>query len=134
MDVDVLHGENLGVASSSRAPLDAEYGAQGGLPQHHDVLLPELAQGLGEAHRHRRLPLAGLGGGDGGYGYELPVWLVLPGLQHGRVDLCLVLAVELYVVLGEPEGGCYLGYGFELCALSYLDVGGNRHINLLMRY
>ena len=46
VQVDVLHGHNLGITAASCATLNAHAGAQGGLAQSHDNLFADFVQAL----------------------------------------------------------------------------------------
>ena len=56
VEVDVLHGDDLGVASSGRASLDAKGRSQRRLPQTKHHVFPQFAEGLGDPHRGAGLP------------------------------------------------------------------------------
>ena len=103
VEVDVLHGDDLGIAAAGRAALHAEHGAQGGLTQTDDGLLADLVQGVGQTHRGGGLALAGGGGADGGYQDQLG----LPGqvLQSMDVHLSLIVAVVLQVFGTDADFG-----------------------------
>ena len=103
VDVDVLHGQHLGVAAPRRPALDAEHWAEAWLPEDHYVLLPELAHRLSQPYGHRGLALTGLRRRHGGHYDELPVRPVLPLLQDMRLDLGLVFSIKLDIVIREPE-------------------------------
>ncbi len=57
--VDVVGGHDLGPAAPGGAALEPEDGPQGRFPQGDDGLLPETAEGVGQADGRRRLALAG---------------------------------------------------------------------------
>ena len=86
------------------AALDAEHGAQRGLPQGHQGVFPNAPQAVGQTHRGGGLALAGRGGIDGGHQDQLAVGPpALP--QEAGVDLGLVVAVELQVRLVHARPG-----------------------------
>ena len=103
VEVEVLHGDDLGVAAARRAALDAEDRAHAGLAQADDRVLADLVHRLGEADGGDRLALAQRRRGDGGDVDVLAVGLVLEAREDVEVDLRLVLAVQLEVVLLEPD-------------------------------
>ena len=104
VEVDVLHGHHLGIAAAGGAALDAEHGAQRGLPQGHQGVFPNAPQAVGQTHRGGGLALAGRGGIDGGHQDQLAVGPpALP--QEAGVDLGLVVAVELQVRLVHARPG-----------------------------
>ena len=59
VEVDVLHGDHLGVAAAGRSALDAEARAQRGLAQRADGLLADLVEAHGQTDVGRGLALAG---------------------------------------------------------------------------
>ncbi len=59
VEVDVLHGDDLGVAAAGRAALDAEAGAERGLAQAAHGFLADAVEAVREADGGRRLALAG---------------------------------------------------------------------------
>ena len=109
VEVDVLHGDHLGVAAAGRSALDAEARAQRGLAQRADGLLADLVQAHRETHVGRGLALAGRSGRDGGAEHQLAVRTILQAVEDVQVDLGLVLAVGIQVVRAEPQPGGDLG-------------------------
>ena len=97
VQVDVLHGDHLGVTAAGGAALDAEHGAERGLPQADEGTLADLVEAVGETHRGGGLALTGGGGADGGDQDQLGLAGQLADL--GQVQLGLILAVELQVLL-----------------------------------
>ena len=79
--------------------LDAEYGAQRGLPQGHHGVLAQPAHPVGQTYGGGGLTLPGRGGIDGGDQHQLAVGPAFPVGQQLQVDLGLVLAVVLQIVL-----------------------------------
>ena len=121
VQVDVLHGDDLGIAAAGSAALDAEHGAQGRLAQAEHRLAAGEVHGVGEADGRGGLALARGRGVDGGDEDELGLGgHVLHGVD---VDLGLVLAVVLELVLGEACLGRDLADGQHRCFLRDLDVG-----------
>ena len=97
VQVDVLHGDHLRVAATSRAALDAKDGAKGGLAQAEHGVLAQLAQGIVQTDGRGGLALARRGGVDGGDQNELALCgCVLEGVN---VNLGLVVSVELQLLL-----------------------------------
>ena len=66
MEIDVLHGHDLRMATSGCSALDAERGAERRLPQADQRLAADTIERVTEAHCRRRLSLARRGRGDGG--------------------------------------------------------------------
>ncbi len=96
VQVDVLHGDDLGVPAAGRTAPEAEHGAERRLAQRHDHVLALLRQRVGQAHRRGSLALTGRRGVDGGDQDEL-ARLVLHVLEQVVVHLRLVGAVHLQV-------------------------------------
>ena len=131
VEVDVLHGHHLGVASPGRAALHAEDGAQGGLPQGYQDALSQAAEGVGQAHGGGGFPLPGGGGVDGGDENQLPVApRALP--EEAGVHLGLVVSIEFQVLGVHPGGGGNLPDGAHLAGLGDLNVGRNVHGGALL--
>ena len=128
VDVNVLHGQHLGVSAACRAALDAEHGAEARLAQDHYVLRADMAHRLGEAYGHRGLALAGLRRRHCGDYDQLPIGLVLPVLQYTGTEFSLILPVEFDVVLGQPEARSDLGDWFKLGSLCNLNIRWYCHL------
>ena len=64
--IDVLHGDDLGIAAAGGSALDAEHRPQRRLPQGGYGVFADFAQAVRQAHGGGGLALAGGGGGDGG--------------------------------------------------------------------
>ena len=131
VEVDVLHGHHLGVAAPGRASLDAEDGAQTGLPEGHHGVPAQPAEAVRKAHAGGGLPLPGGGGGDGGDQDQLPVGPVRKVPQQGEVDLRLVAAVQLQIFLVDAgESGDVRDLPL-FAGLGDLDVGLRCHDGIL---
>ena len=131
VEVDVLHGHHLGIASPGRAALHAEDGAQGGLPQGHQGVFPQAAEGVGQAHGGGGFALPGGGGVDGGDENQLSVApLALP--EEAGVHLGLVVSIELQIPGVHPGGGGNLRDGTHLTGLGDFDIGRNVHGGALL--
>ena len=105
MEVDLLHGRNLGAAPAGRAPLHSEGRSERRLAQAEDGLAADAAQRVGEADAGGRLALAGRSRTDRGDQNELAVRAVSEAAEKvifelgdeaaeraqgrfGRADLC----------------------------------------------
>ena len=116
VQVDVLHGDDLGVAAAGSAALHAENRAQARLAQGDRALLAQARQCIGQADGGRRLALTGGGGIDGSDKHELASSVVLLA-QQVVVDLCLGAAVAFQILLVKTELGgdfTYLAGGYGL--------------------
>ena len=122
VQVQVLHGDYLGIAAPGRSPFDAEAGAKGGLPEGDDSLPPQLCHGLPQPHGGSRLPLSGGSGVDGCHKDQLPVLSVLDVLPELIGELCLVLSVEFQVLLRDADGGGHVPDVHHFCFLCDLNI------------
>ena len=122
VQVDVLHGNHLGVAAASRAALDAEHRPQRRLAQRHDHVLAAQRQRIGQAHRRGGLALSGRRGVNGGHQDELTRGVLLLA-QQVVIDLRLVVSVQLEVLLVDAGNGGDLANGFRFGRLGNFNVG-----------
>ena len=116
VQVDVFHGDDLGVAAAGSAALHTENRAQARLAQGDRALLAQARQCIGQADGGRRLALAGGGGVDGSDKHELASSVVLLA-QQVVVDLCLGAAIAFQILLVKTELGgdfTYLAGGYGL--------------------
>ena len=93
VQVDILHGDNLGPTATGGTALHAKHGAERRLAQGHGALDAATAQTVGQADGRGGLALACGRGIDSGHEDKLGLvisWLV----EQGIVDLCLVEAVR----------------------------------------
>ena len=102
MQVDVLHGHDLGIAAARRAALDPETGAERGLAQARDGLFAEPIQRVGEAHGGGGLALAGGGRADRGHEDQPAVRFILQAVDVVQRELGLVVSVRREVLRGNP--------------------------------
>ena len=123
VQVDVFHGNDLGIATAGSAALDAEHGSQGGFSERHDGVLADLSQTVGEAYGCGGLAFAGRSRRNGGNEDEFAVGLVCLISQQLVVYLCLVVAVLLEILLVYASDLCDLGDLFLFALLCDLDIG-----------
>ncbi len=102
VEIDVLHGDHLGVTPAGRSPFDAETRTQGRLPQGADGLLADSVEAHGEAHVGGGLALARRRGRDGGAEHQLAVRPVFQPVEDVQVDLRFILAKGVDIVRLEP--------------------------------
>ena len=97
VQVDVLHGDDLGPTATGGTALHAKHRTERRLAQGHGALDAATTQTVGQADGRGGLTLARRRGVDGGHEDELGLvisWLV----EQGIVDLCLVKAVRNQVL------------------------------------
>ena len=133
VEVDVFHGDDLGVAAAGRATLDAHDRAEGRLTQGHDGLLALEGEGVGKADGRCRLAFAGGGGREGRNEHELCLRLVAIAVDLLHVDLGLGPAVGDEGVARNTGGLGDLGDRLEGVCLGDLEIGvfGCHGANLL---
>ena len=125
VEVDILHGNNLGIAAAGCTALDAEDRAERGLAQRDNGVLSDLAQTVGEADGGGGFPFTGRRRGDGGDEDELALFREI--FQCVEIQLGLVPAVILDGVVGNAEG-CRDGVdGLKTCFLGDFDIGFECH-------
>ena len=128
VEVDVLHGDHLGVAAAGRAPLDAEHRTEAGFPQAEHRAFPQGAHGIGQAHAGGGLALARRRGADGGDQNQPPLGPF--GLGQFVAELGFVPPVGDHLIFRHAEPGRHLGDRLHLGALSDLNVGEHERIFL----
>ena len=126
VEVDVLHGDHLGIAAAGGAALDAEHGAEGRLTQGHGHILADAPQTVGKADGRGGLALARGGGGNGGDKNELAVF-PLGLFQQGRVDLGLVTAILLQILFIHMRPAGDFADGLHGAFLRDFNIGFVRH-------
>ena len=109
VEVQVLHRHDLRAAGACAAALDPEHRAHRGLAQAEHGALAQQAESLGQRDRGRRLALACLRRRDRGDADQRAVRDVRAALDGLQSDLGLVAAVQLDLVVGEPELCGHLG-------------------------
>ena len=123
VEVEVLHGHDLGIAAAGRAALDPERRPHAGLADDgHDVPAEVGPESLAQADGRRRLALAERGRRDGRHVDVVAQGAVLEPVEDVEVDLGLELAVEVEVILAEAESRGHLDDGQELGGLGDVDV------------
>ncbi len=121
VQVDLLHGDHLGVPAAGSAALDAEHGAQGGLAQGDDGVLAQVGKRVAQADGGGGLALARGGGVDGRYQHKLAGGVLLVS-QQVVVYLGLRLAVALKVVFLDAGLLGHFHDGARRCRLRDLDI------------
>src|SRR6516225_7376811 len=87
MEVDLVHGDDLGVAAAGRASLHAETGPERGLAQTDDRLPADAVERVAEADGGGRLALARRGRADRGDENELAVLAVRETVEKSIFEL-----------------------------------------------
>ena len=122
MQVDVFHGNNLGVAATGRTALDTEHRAERRLAQRHDHVLAAQRKRIGQAHRRGGLALSGRRGIDCGHQDELARGVLILA-QQVVIDLRLVVSVQLKVLFVDAGNGSDLANRFRFGRLGNFNVG-----------
>ena len=99
MEVDILHGDHLGISAPGRAAFDAENRAQTGLPQSDHGVLSQAAHAVGQSHGGGGLALTCGRRVDGGDQYQLAVGRSGTVGKQLQVDFGFVFAVILQIIL-----------------------------------
>jgi hypothetical protein len=121
VQVDLVHGDDLGVAAAGRPALHAEHRAQAGLADAHHDLFPQPAERLAHADGDGALAFARRRGVDPGDEHEPALRLALgDGLG---ADLGLVAAVGEDLVGAQAHLARHLGDRAQLGCLGNGDVG-----------
>ncbi len=101
VQVKVLHGHDLRIATARCATFNAKRGALRGLANTGEYLLANEVHRLAQANRGGGLSFAKGGRGNGSDVDVLGVRPVLEAVDHVQVDLGLILAVIVDVVFGK---------------------------------
>ena len=104
VEVDVLHGNDLGISAAGGTALQTEDRSEGWLPKCNDGVFPEFTECVTDAHRGGGLSLTGRGGVDGGDKNQFGRIALFRLVQQRVVDLGLVFSIVVKLVLGEPDG------------------------------
>ena len=122
MQVQILHGNHLGIAAAGRSSLNAEARPERRLSEGDDRLFPELSEGLSQPYAGGGLSLARRRGIDGRHQDQLPVRTVLDGRHEFLGKLRLVLSVKLQIVRADPELFRHPCNGLHDCFLRDLNI------------
>jgi len=128
VEVEVLHGHDLGVSAARGAALDAEGGALGGLADAGEDVLADVVECLAQADGRDGLALAEGGGGDGGDVDVLAVGLFGEAVEDGELYLGLDVAIELELVALNAGGLGDLDDRLEGGCLSDIQIRRHRHL------
>ena len=119
VEVDVLHGDNLGIAAAGSTALDAEYRAERGLTQGDDSLLADAGHRLTQTYGGGSFALTGGSGVDGGNQDQFAVFPVSQTLvdAFGKLGLIASLGLQFFgkhtVRLRDLVDGQHLGCGSD---------------------
>ena len=126
--VDVLHGDDLSVATTGCAALDAEHRAERRLAQRDNRLFTDFAQTIRETDRSGGLSLTGRCRSNGGNENQLAVRLVSHVAQQLIVNLGLVVAVLFQVFLTNADIFRNFGDFLFFARLSDFNIRFDCHI------
>ena len=96
VEIDLIHRQHLGVATTGSTALDAEDRTEGGLAEGDDRLLADLIHPEGESDGDGSLADTGLGGRDGGDEDEVSGTVLLL-LEDIQTDLTHVMTIPVVV-------------------------------------
>ena len=131
MEVEVLHGDHLGIASSGGAPFDSKGGALRRLADDGGHALSQSAQGLRKTHGSGGLAFAQRRRGDGGDVDVFSIGTFRQAFQDLQTHLGLVWSVELKLLVADAQFACHVGDGAGDLRLGDIKVGWNGlHKNL----
>ena len=105
MEIELVHGQKLGIAAAGRAALHTEAGAQRRLTQSDYNLFAQFVEGVCHTDAGRGLAFAGGCRVDRRNKDQFAVRTVLQGLQIFLRQFCLILAVKLEVIGTDPDPG-----------------------------
>ena len=125
VEVDVLHGDDLGIAAACRAALDAEDRAERRLTQCDDSVLANFAQTVGETDGGGCFSFAGRRRSNCSDENEFALFREL--FQCVEIQLGLIPAVVFNSVVGNAEGCRNAVDGLKTCFLGDFDIGFEWH-------
>ena len=123
VEVDIFHGNDLGISAAGRAAFDAEDRAEGRLTKSDDDVLADLSHAVRETDRRGGLAFAGGSRVDGGNKDQLAVRFVSIVLEEFVVDFCFVVAVHFEIFLVDAGTLRDDADVFHLTFLGDLDIG-----------
>ena len=103
VQVDVFHGQDLGIAAASSTAFDAEDRPQGRFAQGDDSLMAHVVQCLGQADCGQGLAFASRCRRDGRNQDQFPVFILRQALDGVKRNLCFIFSVEFQVIIGEAD-------------------------------
>ena len=122
MQVDVLHGQDLGIAAAGSPTLHAEARPKGRFAQADHRLPARRADAVGEADRRRGLALPGRGGIDRGHENEFSGGLLAEAGNVLQIDFRLGMAVGNEVLVGNAQFPADLQDRLHFASPRNLDV------------
>ena len=122
VEVDILHGNHLGISAAGGSALDSENRTEARLAQGNGDILAYSAQSVRKAYRRSSLALARGGGGYGGDENQLPVFSLCLREQSG-VYLRLILSVLFHIFFIDMSALCNNAYMLGFAALRNFNVG-----------
>ncbi len=104
MEVDIIHGNHLGITTAGRAAFDPENRPQRGFAESQHTFFPHLAQSLCQTHRNGGFAFPGGSGIDGGNQDQFTVLFVLHPLHTRLPDFGFIMSVQ-FQFIGLNTGG-----------------------------
>jgi hypothetical protein len=103
VEIDVLHGHDLGAPAAGAAALHAERGANRRLAQRDDSPRPDARERLAETDGHGGLAVPRRRRRDRGHHHELAVGPGAPRVERGQQHLGLVATIRQPFLHREPQ-------------------------------
>ena len=126
LEVDVIHGNHLGITAAGSPALDPEHRSQGRFTKGHHSLFAHPVQSLGQADAGGGFPFPGRGRGNGGDQHQFPVGFVFQTFQHIQRNLRFIVTVLFQFFRQDPHFVSDFADGFHHILLCNLDIAQHR--------
>ncbi len=133
VEIDLVHWQHLRITASCRTAFHAEARTHGGLTECQSTLVTQTVHRHGEAHTHRGLANAGLGGRHGGHQYHVAaVHLALVDTLQWHFGYVLTVMFQLVGIDAHALG--YLRNGLQHGLACNLNITFHSQRVLINRY
>ena len=122
VEIDLLHGQHLGVSAAGCSAFHAEAGAERGFAQGNDRFAADAVESEGESDRNRGLADTGAGGRDRGHEDEA-TFVRLRFVDEAQGHFRNVFAVLFQVVFVDADLGGDIADGEQRCGVCNFEVG-----------
>src|SRR5215212_2482195 len=131
MQIEIFHGDDLGVAAARRAALDAKCRPLRGLADDRDDAFAQVrAECLTHANRRRGLALSQWSGRDGGHIDVFSVRTFREAVEDLELDLGFIGTIQFKLIFADAKFRRDLKDGFEFASLCDLDIRGTGRSSL----